>query len=327
MLTFKPIPLWKQLLRTNFVRWNKLAEFLELSEDQCSLIDVKPHFSLNLPLRLASKIPKGTIDDPIFKQFIPTMHEKESFALFFNDPTCDITHQKTPKLLQKYDGRALLICTSACAMHCRYCFRQNYPYETSQGHAFELELEEISRDTALREIILSGGDPLSLSDDVLQSLLRRLSVIPHIRRIRFHTRFPMGIPERIDEAFLKILGGIQKQLWFVIHANHSNEFDQDIWLKLKEIQKLGIPVLCQSVLLQGINDDVDALKRLCEDLVDHGVLPYYLHQLDRVQGAAHFEVTQEKGLWLVEQLRKQLSGYAVPLYVQEISGELSKTPL
>jgi KamA family protein len=137
----------------------------------------------------------------------------------------------------------------------------------------------------------------------------------------------MGIPERIDEEFLRILQETPKQIWFVIHANHPKEFDEEIWAKLKEVQKLGIPVLCQSVLLEGVNDDVDTLKRLCEALVDHGVLPYYLHQLDRVQGAAHFEVSQEKGLWLIQELRQRLSGYAVPLYVQEISGELSKTPL
>lgn len=326
-LTSGALPLWKKLLRTNFVQWKKLAEFLELSAEQCAFIDSKTRFPLNLPLRLASKISKGTLTDPLLKQFLPTLQEKESLPQYFDDPTCDLTHRRTSKLLQKYPGRALLICTSACAMHCRYCFRQNYPYETSSGFTFESELDEIAKDSSLQEIILSGGDPLSLSDEILQNLLNKLSEISHVRRIRFHTRFPMGIPERIDSDFLNVLSRIQKQLWFVIHVNHPREFDEDIWACLKEIQRLGIPVLSQSVLLQGVNDDVETLKRLCVELVDHGILPYYLHQLDRVRGSAHFEVSKEKGRWLIDEIRRQLSGYAVPLFVEEISGQFSKTPL
>lgn len=324
-MTSSPV-LWRQILKTNFVHWAKLADFLELSQEQRTSIDTNANFSLNLPLRLAKKIIKGDLNDPLLIQFLPKLQEKESRLAFVDDPTGDALCQRTPKLLHKYNGRALLICTSACAMHCRFCFRQNYPYETS-APSFHEEIDEITADTTISEIILSGGDPLSLSDRSLKTLLDRLSEIKHVRRIRFHTRFPIGIPERIDTDFLQLLEGVTKQIWFVIHANHPAEFDEQVWESLTKIRKLGIPVLSQSVLLQNVNDDVETLKKLFQELVDHGISPYYLHQLDRVKGTSHFEVPEAKGRWLVEKLRKQLSGYAIPLYVREIAGEPSKTPM
>lgn len=319
-------PLWSQILKTNFFQWEKLADFLCLSPEQRSSIDLKPRFRLNLPLRLASKICKGDLNDPLLKQFLPTIHEKENLDSFVDDPVGDLSSCHTPKLLQKYQGRVLLICTNACAMHCRFCFRQNYPYETMES-SFDQELKIIEANSSWQEVILSGGDPLSLSDETLMSLFHRLNGIPHVRRVRIHTRFPIGIPERIDSNFLNVLKRLNKQLWFLIHSNHPAEFDQDVWTSLKTISKLGIPILNQSVLLRDVNDNVETMKTLCEQLVDHGITPYYLHQLDRVKGTSHFEVSKEKGLWLIEELRKQLSGYAVPLYVSEIEGEPSKTPL
>lgn len=322
----RTIPLWSQILKTNFFQWEKLADFLSLTPDQRALIEPKPQFRLNLPLRLASKIRKGDLNDPLLKQFLPTSKENEKLELFVDDPVGDLSSCHTPKLLQKYQGRALLLCTSACAMHCRFCFRQNYPYESLES-SFDQELKIIEADTSLKEVILSGGDPLSLSDETLSLLFQRLNAIPHIRRVRIHTRFPIGIPERIDRSFLNVLKSLDKQLWFLIHSNHPAEFDEDVWSGLKSIGKLGVPILNQSVLLQGVNDNVETLKTLCEQLVDNGITPYYLHQLDRVKGTGHFEVTREKGLRLIEELRKQVSGYAVPLYVAEIKGEPSKTPL
>lgn len=319
-------PAWSQILKTNFFHWKKLADFLELTPDQCSLINPKPNFRLNVPFRLASKMSKGNLDDPLLKQFLPTTLENESPNSFVDDPVGDLSACHTPKLLQKYQGRVLLICTSACAMHCRFCFRQNYPYET-QTSSFEQELRVIEANPSWNEVILSGGDPLSLSDAVLGHLLQCLNSIPHVRRIRFHTRYPIGIPERINQSFLKNLENLDKQVWFILHSNHPREFDEDIWRSLKAIRKLGIPVLNQSVLLQGVNDDLETMKLHCEQLVDHGIVPYYLHQLDRVKGTSHFEVSKEKGLQLIDELRKLLSGYAIPLYVSEIEGVSSKTPL
>lgn len=319
-------PLWRERQRLTFTKIHELARFLELSAETLDCIDTTPHFALNLPYRLAEKISKNNPNDPIFLQFVPLKKEKEHAVGFVTDPVLDHTFVSSGSLLHKYEGRALIVTTGACAMNCRYCFRQNYDYQATDK-LFEKELTQIEKEKSIEEVILSGGDPLSLSDSTLQPLLERLSAITHVKRIRFHTRFPMGIPERIDSSFLALLKSVKKQIWFVIHANHPNEFDDTIWTALKEIQCLGIPVLCQSVLLKGINDDLGTLKKLSLALVEHGVLPYYLHQLDKVQGAAHFEVPVATGKELIQALTHCSSGYAVPKYVQEIAGMESKTPL
>ncbi len=321
------IPLWRQIQRENFTDWKKLLAFLQLDiADAESTVLPHSKFPLNVPQRLAQKISKALWTDPILRQFLPTTEELKTSPLFVLDPIGDGPSRKKPKLLHKYHGRALLVCTSACAMHCRYCFRQHFDYETSDKLFLE-ELKEIAREPSISEVLLSGGDPLSLSDAQLQHLLNALSTIPHVKRIRFHTRFPMGIPERIDESFLKLLASCCKQIIFVIHCNHPREFDEEIFQRLKKVQQLGIPVLTQSVLLRGINDDLQTLKNLCMLLVDNGIIPYYLHQLDRVQGAVHFEVSEEEGKSLMNQLGALLPAYAIPKYVKEIAGEPGKTPL
>lgn len=318
--------LWRQILRNNFIDWIKLADFLELSDHQREKIYKNPKFILNLPQRLAQKISKSTLDDPILRQFLPTLEETIITSGFCLDPVEDQHFRKESKFLQKYPGRALLVCTSACAMHCRYCFRQNFQHDR-QKQGFTEEIELIRKDSTLHEIILSGGDPLSLDDSMLNDLLTSLEKIPHVQRIRFHTRFPVGIPERIDENFLAILQNRRIQLWFVLHINHPLELDEEVLAAIKNIQRLGIPVLNQSVLLKGVNDAVETQKQLCENLVDHGIFPYYLHQLDRTQGTAHFEVKENKGTELIKNLTSQLSGYAIPKYVSEIPGASSKTPI
>ena len=284
---------------------------------------MRPRFVLNLPFRLAAKIQKKNLDDPILRQFVPLQDEEVMDPNFKKDPVADALSCKTPKLLHKYAGRVLLVVTSACAMHCRYCFRQNFAYDSSHKE-FEHELDFIAKDSSIHEVILSGGDPLSLDDQILDSVLQRIAAIPHVRKIRFHTRFPVGIPERIDAPFLAVLEKVPIQMWFVIHANHPRELDSDVLAALKIIQKLGIPVLNQSVLLKGVNDNADILIELSKKLSDHGIIPYYLHQLDQVQGAAHFEVKEDQGLDLISALKIQLPGYAVPKYVREIPGMPSK---
>lgn len=318
--------LWRKIMRQNFTHWERLADFLELDNLQREKILKKSKFSLNVPLRLAQKVVKRTLDDPILRQFLPLIEETHSIEGFIKDPVGDCQAQKSPKLLQKYAGRALLVSTSACAMHCRYCFRQNFTYQVGES-GFEKEIEIISQDKTIREVILSGGDPLSLSDTVLSALLNKISSFSHVRHIRFHTRFPIGIPERIDTSFLNMLASVPCQIWFVIHCNHPRELDQEVLARLNEIQKMGISVLNQAVLLHQVNDDVETLFQLYSQLIDHGILPYYLHQLDRVQGTAHFEVSEEKGKWLMTELAKLLPGYAVPKYVREVTGEKSKVIL
>lgn len=319
-------PVWRDIQRRNFTDWKKLLEFLELENQGSEHVLPKSSFALNLPQRLARKMEKGRWDDPLLLQFLPTTHELERDALFVIDPVGDQEAAKTSKLLHKYQGRALLVTTSACAMHCRFCFRQHYLYEKEQK-SFEKELAYIAEDPSLSEIILSGGDPLSLSNEALENLIDKLSSIPHLKRLRWHTRFPIGIPERIDEGFLSILKKSRLQTIFIIHCNHGSELDEEIIEALKKIQQLGCPVLCQSVLLKGVNSDVATLQTLFETLVNAGIMPYYLHQLDRVQGAAHFEVPIEEGRALIEQLRSRLPGYALPSYVAEIAHEPSKTPI
>lgn len=317
---------WKTLLKTNFTRLEDLLLFLKLGSEDQKLILQKPRFPLNIPRRIAAKMQKGTLDDPLIRQFLPHILEDEEEATFSQDPNEETLHQLGPKLLKKYEKRALLVTTSACAMHCRYCFRQNFPYEVDDK-TFDAEIQKIRADSSLFEVILSGGDPLSLPDRKLRALLEEIDQIPHVRVIRFHTRFPIGIPERIDAAFLEILKSIKKQIVFVVHINHPRELDEEIAAALKEVAKIGIPLLCQSVLLKGVNDQVDVLGNLCERLVECGIIPYYLHQLDQVRGASRFEVDPKEGLALISALRERLPGYAVPQYVKEIPGMLSKIPV
>ena len=311
---------WKKVLRTNFTDVRELAAYLNIPTEK---LFIHSKFVLNLPRRLADKIEKGRMEDPLLRQFVPLQEETIPHLEFLPDPVGDVTFKKSDKLIQKYHGRALVVSTSACAMHCRYCFRQNFPYET-QRKGFEKEIRELQENTSITEAILSGGDPLSLSDEVLGNFLKELDKIPHLTKIRFHTRFPIGIPERIDDSFIALLSEVQKQMLFVIHVNHPKELDEDVLKALKSVAKLGIPLLCQSVLLKGVNDNLEILKALFEKLIDHGIIPYYLHQLDKVQGASHFEVPREKGLHLIQELLAHLPGYAIPRYVEEIPGALSK---
>ncbi|QVL57910.1 MAG: KamA family radical SAM protein [Simkaniaceae bacterium] len=308
---------WRQIQKDNFTKLEDLGKFLDLD------LSYSSSFPLNVPRRLASKIKKRTLDDPILKQFLPSLEEDLPPPSFLEDPVCDTSFQKTPRLLQKYQGRALLITTSACAMHCRYCFRQNYPYNGNTD--FHSELEIIRSDETIHEIILSGGDPLSLSDETLKPLIESLSEIPHLKLLRFHTRFPIGIPERITDSLLELLENSRLQVVFIVHVNHPDELDDEIFSALKKVGTLGIPILCQSVLLAGVNDDDKTLKELFLSLAHRGIIPYYLHQLDRVKQGHHFEVPVEKGLKLIEKLRGELPGYALPKYVQEIPFKNSKT--
>ena len=317
---------WREIQRESITDLDQLAEFLDLTAKQQAHLAKRRPFGLLLPRRLASKMEKRTLEDPLLRQFVPLADEGKASPGFVADPVGDQEARTVTRLLKKYQGRALLVTTSACAMHCRYCFRQNFDYSAAET-GYSEELAAITADESLREVILSGGDPLSLSDATLTRLINALDTIPHLRRLRFHTRFPVGIPERISAELLELLRATRLQVWFVVHVNHPKELDDDVLAALKRVQKLGIPVLNQAVLLHGVNDSVNVLTELSETLADHGVMPYYLHQLDRVQGAAHFEVDETEGLRLVEGVRQRLSGYAVPTYVREIAGEPSKSPL
>lgn len=312
---------WRIIQKENFTDWAELAAFLELPSDQPIL--KKSRFPLNLPRRLAAKITKRRFDDPILRQFLPL--QEELLPSGQKDPVLDGSFQKTACLLHKYKGRMLIIATGACAMNCRFCFRQNYAYEGGSDFAKELAL--LRADSTIDEVLLSGGDPLSLSNERLAALLQGLSTIPHVKRVRFHTRFPIGIPERIDDEFLQILAASPQQIVFALHINCAEELDPEIIDALKKIARLGIPLLTQTTLLKGVNDSVPALKKLFLHLVNNGLIPYYLHQLDLVQGAAHFEVPLAEGQALMKALHAELPGYALPRFVKEEPFASGKTRL
>lgn len=319
---------WQSVLRQRFTKLDDLADFLQLNQEQRACLSKQAEgFPLLIPRRLAEKMQKQTLDDPILRQFVPLIDEERIAEHFSLDAVGDKQACRTPRLLQKYCGRALLLCTSACAMHCRYCFRRHYPYETEKQQEWSAEFKELREDTSIKEVLLSGGDPLSLSDRALVDLLAALEGIPHIKRLRFHTRFLIGIPERITNTLCAALRHSRLQIWCVIHSNHPKELDSDVQAAVAKLRAEGVLMLNQSVLLRGVNDHADVLCALSERLLDIGVMPYYLHQLDRVQGAAHFEVPEDEGRALVSALHARLPGYGVPRYVREEEGMPGKTIL
>jgi L-lysine 2,3-aminomutase len=286
-------------------------------------------FPLFVPRGYLARIRPGDPADPLLRQVLPIGAEQLPVPGYGSDPLCEAAAEDAPGLLQKYSGRALLITTGACAIHCRYCFRRHYPYAEAPKSlaAWEPALVEIAADSSLHEVLLSGGDPLVLSDDFLARLAKRLAAIRHVRRLRVHTRLPIVIPQRVCDALLAWLTGTRLAPIVVVHANHPAELDDDVARAVARIVEAGVPVLNQAVLLRGVNDSADVLAELCERLVDLRVIPYYLHQLDPVAGAAHFDVPEAEGRRLVEALRARLPGYAVPRYVREVPGQANKIPI
>ena len=292
-------------------------------------------FSLFAPRGFIARMRPGDAHDPLLRQVLPLEDEctasadADAPAEFSKDPVGDRAATRSAGLLHKYRSRVLMVTTGACAVHCRYCFRRHFPYTSSPRTPGDWApaLAEIAADSSLREVIFSGGDPLTLVDAHLAELADRLAAITHLRRLRIHTRLPIMIPERVTPELISWLRGTRLTPVFVIHANHAQELDARVAEALARLSDAGIPLLNQAVLLRGVNDTVQAQVDLCERLVDLRVIPYYLHQLDRVTGAAHFEVPEAEGRRLVKALRRRVSGYAVPRYVCEIAGRKSKTPL
>ena len=324
------VPTWRHLMKSAIRDPAELCGRLELPE---SLVEparrAAATFPLFVPEPYLARIRRGDPADPLLRQFLPLDAELADVPGFVADPVDDAAAKLSDGLLQKYAGRALLVTTGACAIHCRYCFRRHYPYsESPRGiEAWSPALDAIAADDTLDEVILSGGDPLTLVDDFLAELVSRIAAIEHVRRIRIHTRLPIVIPQRVTDELLITLRGTRLAPIMVVHANHPREIDGEVIKALARLVDTGIPVLNQSVLLAGVNDDADTLAELSQTLVNHRVMPYYLHQLDPVAGAAHFAVAPEIGLELIEQLQARLPGYAVPRYVQEVPGQRSKLPV
>lgn len=321
---------WQKGIRTAIRDPFELLELLNLSTDEYKKnLYLPDKFKLFVPLSYIAKMKKGDWNDPLLKQVLPTQEETKLVSGFNTDPVGDLGSEISSGVLQKYQGRVLIITTGACAVHCRYCFRRHFPYAESSSDKknWEKTLFMIKNNKSLKEVILSGGDPLMLSNNKLKKMCFELADISHIETIRFHTRLPLFIPERINPAFLSWSAKLPLQKVMVIHANHANELDEFVSGRLNALTKIGFTLLNQSVLLKGVNDNLGALADLSHKLFSMQVLPYYLHQLDRVQGAAHFEVEKDEAISLLDSLRNQLPGYLVPRLVAEISGKRSKQAL
>ena len=286
-------------------------------------------FPLFAPRPFVSRIQHGDPEDPLLRQLLPIADELSRAPGFTLDPLSEHQQQVIPGLLQKYHGRALLVTTGACAIHCRYCFRRHFPYHDSPASApqWQPAIDELAADPGVEEVILSGGDPLTLVDSQLKELVDRLQTIPQLRLLRIHTRLPIMIPARICDSLVDWLTGSRLQPVMVIHANHARELDENVAASLGRLVEAGVLLLNQSVLLAGVNDEAATLADLSRRLIELRVQPYYLHQLDRVQGAAHFEVPVERGQEILRQLVSMLPGYAVPRYVREVPGQPGKTPI
>lgn len=289
-------------------------------------IDGAPSFPLRVPRAFVARMRPHDPDDPLLRQVLPLTAERAVLPGFSHDPLAELAANKVPGLLHKYHGRALLIVTGHCGIHCRYCFRRHFPYAARQPsrQQWSQVFDHIRRDDSISEVILSGGDPLAVPDRQLQWLIDQIEAIPQVNRLRIHSRLPVVIPQRVTAALVAMLAGTRLQASVVIHANHARELDDDVAAALRPLRRASIALLNQSVLLAGVNDQVEALSALSERLFAIGVLPYYLHLLDQVAGAAHFEVSEPRMHSLRTAMLERLPGYLVPRFVRELPDARSK---
>lgn len=320
--------LWQRELSQAFTDPVELLAFLALSDTVLAQqVLQKPSFSVLVPRSYAAKMQPGDPNDPLLRQVFPHRAEQQIAPGFSLDPVGDKMAEKVTGLLHKYQGRGLLITTGACAIHCRYCFRQYYTYSRHIFTQLPKIIATLQTETSINEVILSGGDPLLLSDAQLVLLLQHLAQLSHIQRVRIHTRLPVVLPTRITAELVNGLTATRLPIVMVIHANHPHELDNTTAIALRRLAQVEVTLLNQSVLLRGVNDAVTTLKSLSECLFSSRVLPYYLHLLDQVQGAAHFEVGEAEAVQLLTQLRVELPGYLVPKLVREVAGMPYKQPI
>ena len=321
---------WQQLWREAVRDPRELLELLGLDPDGLGVSsEAAVQFPLRVPRGFIARMRHGDPQDPLLRQVLPLDAEMRPMPGFSLDAVGDGAARAGHGVIRKYRGRALLVTTGSCAINCRYCFRRHFPYaeETAAAAGWRDAVALIRADAGIDEVILSGGDPWSLATPKLAELTDALAGAAHLKRLRVHTRLPMVLPERIDDALLDWLATLPWPVTVVLHANHANEFDPTVDDAMARLRQAGATLLNQAVLLRGVNDSVEALAALSERGFQAGVLPYYLHQLDRVQGAAHFEVDDERACALHAGLAARLSGYLVPRLVREIAGDTGKRPL
>jgi EF-P beta-lysylation protein EpmB len=323
-------PDWRSVMAEAVRDFRQLCRLLDLSAEVASAGQgACQNFPLLVPQPYLSRIQPGNPQDPLLLQVLPQPIELAEQVGFGTDPVGENQTARWPGVLRKYPGRLLIVASRDCAVHCRFCFRRHFPHRTPPLNAHWLNnlVGEISHQTDLHEVVLSGGDPLTLDDVVLADLARQLAGVPHLRRLRIHTRLPIMVPQRVTAELVAWMRATRLTVIVVVHVNHPAEIDAPVAASLGRLVDAGVPVLSQSVLLRGVNDRVEVLAGLYERLVDLRVMPYYLHQLDRVLGAAHFEVPEASGAELLRQLRDRLPGYAVPRFVRETAGDSSKRVL
>ena len=321
---------WKSILRQSYMSWRDLVKYLaienKLIENECFY---SPTFPLRVTRQYASRIEKGNPNDPLFRQIVPLAAEQNLDSLYTDDPVGEFGRSQNQSLLiTKYKGRALMIATGSCAIHCRYCFRKNFPYTEKSGYQKTIEaLQELKTNVDINELIISGGDPLTLDDSKIQNILETVYNYDHIRRIRFHSRVPIVFPPRITPRFLEITRQYASKLVLVTHINHPQEIDAEVSRAINLLRNQKIILLNQSVLLSGVNDNLNTLLALSNKLFTVGILPYYMHMLDKVTGSAHYNVSRSTAKSLQKELYELLPAYLVPRFVEEIPNRASKIPI
>lgn len=308
----------------------ELLALLDLREAALAISDeAAAQFPLRVPRGFVARMRRGDPADPLLRQVLPLDDELRPAPGYSLDAVGDTAARAGHGVLHKYRGRALFIATGSCAIHCRYCFRRHFPYAeaTAAAGGWQEAVAAIRADPSITEVILSGGDPLSLATAKLAELTGLLAGLPQLRRLRLHTRLPIVLPERVDDALVAWLAALPWPVMVVVHANHANEFDPGVDAAMARLRDARASLLNQAVLLRGVNDSAAALAALCERGFQAGVLPYYLHQLDRVAGAAHFEVPDAEALSLHRALAAHLPGYLVPKLVREVAGDAGKRPV
>lgn len=321
---------WQQVLAAAVRDSAVLLRRLQLEDSKlASSIITAREFPLLVPEPFLAKMRIGDAQDPLLRQVLPVQDELDKAAGFSLDPLGELQSNVRPGLIHKYQGRVLLLAATGCAINCRYCFRRHFPYADNRlgSRQWQQALEYVAADSSISEVILSGGDPLLLNDAQLAKLVAQIAAIPHVRRLRIHSRLPVVIPQRLTAQLQACLQSSRLQCSLVLHVNHPHELGAEHLVPLAALRSGGVCLLNQSVLLAGVNDDAAILCQLSELLFDYGVLPYYLHSLDLVQGAQHFAVERGRALQLHRQMHALLPGYLLPRLVQEIAGEPGKTLL
>ena len=322
-------PLWQTLLGQAITDPEQLLRELGLPLSLLpAAAQASAAFKLRVPSGFLARMRRGDPHDPLLRQILPLGEELRAVPGFSTDPLDEWSGMPAAGVLHKYRGRVLLTVTGACAVHCRYCFRRHYPYNDANAtREHNKTIDYLRQQPEVTEVILSGGDPLTLSDARLAGLVSSIESIGRVKRLRIHSRLPIVLPERIDQSLLDWLSATRLQIVLVIHSNHANELDANVDRAMNQLRLAGVTLLNQSVLLRGVNDRPGVLVALSERLLQSDVLPYYLHQLDPVQGAAHFSVSDRDAKLLVAEMRRQLPGYLVPRLVREHPGQASKSPL